>query len=132
MKFEARLFLYLTPFFIMMSVIYGLWSGWEVVGSAALFLVGGLVGMIGGYLALVARRIDPRPEDDAYADIEQGAGDQGVFSPGSWWPFVIGLAAAVCFAALAIGWWLFPIGAALGVIGLVGWVFEFSRGQHAH
>jgi hypothetical protein len=21
---------------------------------------------------------------------------------------------------------------ALGVIGLVGWIFEFSRGQHAH
>jgi hypothetical protein len=33
---------------------------------------------------------------------------------------------------MAIGWWLLYVGVALGVIGLVGWIFEFSRGQHAH
>ncbi|MBO1750594.1 cytochrome c oxidase subunit 4 [Actinotalea sp. BY-33] len=132
MKFEARLFLYLTPFFIVVGVIYGFWSSWEAVGSVGLLLVGGLVGMVGAYLALVARRIDPRPEDDAFGEIEQGAGEQGVFSPGSWWPIVIGGASAVCFAGMAVGWWLFYIGAAVAVIGLVGWIFEFSRGQHAH
>ncbi|WP_250444398.1 cytochrome c oxidase subunit 4 [Actinotalea sp. C106] len=132
MKFEARLFLFLTPFFIVVGVIYGFWSSWEAVGSAGLLLVGGLVGMVGAYLALVARRIDPRPEDDAFGEIEQGAGEQGVYSPGSWWPIVIGGASAVCFAGMAVGWWLFYIGAAVAVIGLVGWVFEFSRGQHAH
>jgi len=29
-------------------------------------------------------------------------------------------------------WWVLYIGVALGVVALVGWVFEFSRGQHAH
>ena len=62
----------------------------------------------------------------------QGAGDQGVFSPWSWWPLVIGAAAALVFAGLAVGWWLAAIGGGLAVIGLTGWVFEFSRGQHAH
>lgn len=132
MKFETRLFLYLAPFFFLVLVIYGLWSDWEAVGTVSLLLVGGLVVMIGGYLGLLARRIDARPEDDGYADIEQGAGEQGTFSPWSWWPLVLAAAAAIVFASLAIGWWLTPIGVALGVIGLVGWVFEFSRGQHAH
>lgn len=132
MKFEARLFLYLVPFFVVITVVYGLWSRGEPVGTAALALVAGLVAMIGGYLALLSRRIDARPEDDPYAEVEQGAGDQGTFSPWSWWPLVLGLAAAFTFASLAIGWWLLAIGGALGVIGLVGWVYEFSRGQHAH
>lgn len=132
MKFETRLFVFLTPIFLFFWIVYALWSGWEPVGSAALLLVAGLTGMIGFYLALVARRIDPRPEDDPFADIEQGAGDQGIFSPWSWWPFVIGTSAGLTFLALAVGWWLFYIGAALGVIALVGWVFEYSRGQHAH
>lgn len=132
MRLETRLFVILTPIFLFFWVVYGFWSGWEAVGTAALLLTAGLTGMIGFYLALVARRIDARPEDDPYAEIEQGAGEQGVYAPWSWWPFVVGLAAAITFAALAVGWWLFYIGLALGVIALVGWVFEFSRGQHAH
>lgn len=137
MKIETRLFLVLVPFFLLVSGVYAVWtyaitSQVEPVGTAALLLVAGLVAMIGFYLGLVARRIDARPEDDPLGEIEQGAGDQGVYSPWSWWPLVIAGAAAVCFLGLAVGWWLFYIGAAVSVIGLVGWVFEYSRGQHAH
>ncbi len=119
-------------FFLPVGLIYALWSQFEPVGSLAIPLLGGLVGMIAAYLALVARRVDPGPEDDPEGEIEDGAGDQGVYSPWSWWPLVLGAAAAIAFAGLAVGWWLFYLGGALGVIGLVGWVFEFSRGQHAH
>ena len=119
-------------FFAVVGVSYGLLTHWEAVGSTALLLTGGLVGMIAAYLALLSRRVDQQPEDDPQAEIEQGAGDQGVYSPWSWWPLVIAAAAATCFLGLAVGWWVFYVGAALGVIGLVGWVFEFSRGQHAH
>ena len=132
MKFETRLFLIFVPFFIVVALVYGFWSRWEPVGVACLFLTAGLVAMVGAYLGLVSRRIDARPEDDPYGDIEQGAGEQGTFSPWSWWPLVLAAGAAVAFASLAIGWWLLAIGAGLGAIGLVGWVFEFSRGQHAH
>jgi hypothetical protein len=131
-KIEAKLFLYGILFFIPVGLIYGVWSDGEPVGTLGIPLVGGLVGMIGGYLALLARRIDARPEDDPFGEIEQGAGDQGVYSPWSWWPLAIALAAAVVFAGLAIGWWLVYVGFVLGIIGLVGFVFEFSRGQHAH
>lgn len=132
MKLEAKLFLYGVAFFIPVGLIYAAWSGREPVGMIGIPLVGGLVGMIGAYFALLSRRIDPRPEDDEHGEIEQGAGDQGVYAPWSWWPLVLGAAAALGFAGLAIGWWLTFIGAAVAVIGLVGWVFEFSRGQHAH
>jgi len=132
MKVEARLFLLLAPFFAVCAVVYGLWSHWEPSGSVTLLLVAGLAAMIGAYFSLLTRRIDARPEDDPLAEIEQGAGDQGVYSPWSWWPLVTASAAAIGFLGLAVGWWLLPIAAALAVIGLVGWVFEFSRGQHAH
>lgn len=133
MKIEIKLFLFLAPFFVLVGVLYGLFTGFEEpVGYLGIPLVGALVAMVGAYLALTARRIDPRPEDDEEGEIEQGAGDQGVYSPWSWWPLVIAGAAAVAFLGLAVGWWVLYIGFILGVIGLVGWVFEFSRGQHAH
>ncbi|QTE28382.1 cytochrome c oxidase subunit 4 [Pengzhenrongella sicca] len=133
MKVETRLFAWLAPFFALCGVVYGVLTDWqEPVGSAGLLLVAALVAMIGGYFTLLAKRIDARPEDDPHAEIEQGAGDQGVYSPWSWWPLVVGAAAAISFLALAVGWWLLYLGAALAVIGLVGWILEFSRGQHAH
>ena len=97
-----------------------------------LLLLVGLSGMIAAYLRVTARQMDARPEDDPHGEIEQGAGDQGVFAPWSWWPLVLAFAASICFLGLAVGWWVFYIGAAVSVIALVGWVFEFSRGQHAH
>ncbi len=132
MKVEPYLFLGGILFFVPVGLVYAWWSDGEPVGTVGIPLVGGLVGMIGGYLALLARRIDARPEDDPEALIEQGAGDQGVFSPWSWWPFTVALAGAIVFLGLAIGWWLAYVGVALGAVGLVGWLFEFSRGQHAH
>lgn len=132
MRLESKIFLYGAPFFLVAGAVYGVWSGWEPVGSAGILLTAGLVGMIGGYLGFTAKRIDPRPEDDPEGEIAQGAGEQGVFSPWSWWPLAIAASSALCFLGLAVGWWVFLVGAVLSVIALVGWVFEFSRGQHAH
>ena len=132
MKLETKLFLYGVLFFVPVGVIYGVWSDGEAVGMLGIPLVGGLVGMIGAYFALLSRRIDPRPEDDEHGEIEQGAGDLGVYAPWSWWPLAIGAAAALAFLGMAVGFWLTGIGVILGVIGLIGWVFEYSRGQHAH
>jgi hypothetical protein len=132
-KIEIKLFLWLTPFFLLVGVVYGFLTEWqEPVGFLGIPLVGGLMAMVGAYLALTARRIDPRPEDDEDGDIEDGAGDQGVYAPWSWWPLVLGLAAATAFLGMAVGWWVLYIAFMIGVIALVGWVFEFSRGQHAH
>ena len=51
--------------------------------------------MCGGFFWFVSRRIDPRPEDRQDAEIADGAGEIGFFSPGSYWPFGLALSAAV-------------------------------------
>lgn len=132
MKFEKSMFWMLLVFFAIVSLVYGLWSSWEPVGTAALALCAGLAGMIAFYLRLVSKRITPRPEDDLHGEIAEGAGDQGVFAPWSWWPLALGGGIAVGFAGLALGWWLFGIGLFLALLALAGWVMEFSLGRHAH
>ncbi|SNS45298.1 Cytochrome c oxidase subunit IV [Micrococcales bacterium KH10] len=138
MKTESRLFAWTGYFFLIATTIYGFstyrWApeGLEPVGTAALLLVAALSLMIGVYLRVTARRIDPRPEDDPRAKIEDSPGDQGAFAPWSWWPLVLASSAALCFLGVAAGWWLFVIGVLVSAIALVGWVFEFSRGQHSH
>ncbi|QIK83711.1 cytochrome c oxidase subunit 4 [Sanguibacter sp. HDW7] len=132
MKIETRLFAALVPFFLIVALAYGLTSSFEPVGTAALFLLAGLVGMIAGYLWLTARHIDARPEDDPEGEIAEGAGELGTFAPWSWWPLVLAIAASICFLGLAAGWWVFYIGAGFSVIAVTGWVMEYSRGIHAH
>jgi|SRR5215218_5625828 len=132
MRTESKTFLYLVPWFLLIDVIYALWSGFEPVGSLGILLLAGMALMIGGYFAVLRRRIDARPEDNPDGRVEEGAGDQGVFAPWSWWPLAIGTAAAVTFLGLAIGWWMVYVGVVFGMLALVGWVFEFSRGLHAH
>ncbi len=122
----------LTVFFLVVGVVYGIWSHGEAVGLGALLLCAGLAGMIAFYLWIVQRRSGVIPEDNPYAEVEDGAGEQGVYAPWSWWPLVLALGSAISFASLAVGWWMFVIGATIGSIALVGWVFEYSRGVHAH
>lgn len=132
MKVEARLFLAGVLFFVPIALVYWFWSGHEPVGTVGLALTGALVGMIGGYFALLGRRIDARPEDDPRGDIVEGAGEQGVFSPWSWWPLVLAASAAIVFFGLAVAFWLIPVGVVAGAVGLVGFNLEYSRGPHAH
>ena len=133
MKVETWVFGWGAFFFGPLAIIYGFITGWkEPVGVTAIMLTAGLSLLIGLYLFVTSRRIDPRPEDDPFAEIADGAGEIGIFAPYSWWPLPLAFAGALCFAGLAIGWWLVLIGIGVGAIALVGWVFEFSRGQHAH
>ncbi|MGC0271642.1 cytochrome c oxidase subunit 4 [Pseudactinotalea sp. Z1739] len=133
MGVEMWSFIALAVFFLPVSVIYGLWSDWEPVGTTALALLMGMWGMVGFFLVLQGRKIDARPEDNPSATIEDNpAGDYGHFAPYSWWPFVLGIAVSLVFLGLAAGWWVFGLGVAVAVVGLIGHVFEFSRGPHAH
>ena len=131
LRVEMWTFLAGIGFFLPVALIYGLWSHWEPVGTVGLLLLVGLYALSGFYLMLVGRRVDPRPEDNPVSDVEDHAGEIGVFSPHSWWPLVLGVAAAIAFAGVAIGWWMFGIGLAVAVVGLVGQTYEFSRRPHA-
>ncbi|WP_026530655.1 cytochrome c oxidase subunit 4 [Haematomicrobium sanguinis] len=133
MKFEARLFYLGLPFFVPVVFIYGFMTNWnEWVGIMGIALVAGLAAMIGFYLNLTAKRVGPRPEDRLDGDIAEGAGPQGHFSPWSWWPIVMAASCAGLFLGLAVGFWISMISVVFGVIALVGWTFEYSRGDHAH
>ena len=133
MKVEGWFFAGGTPIFLAFAIVYGSVTNWdEPVGVACLFLTAGLAILIGGYLFYTARHIDARPEDDPYGEIAQGAGELGEFAPYSWWPLAAAGGAAILFAGLAVGWWLGAIGAGVAAVGVVGWVFEFYRGAHAH
>jgi hypothetical protein len=133
MKVESWLFAGLCIFFLIVAIVYGAVTGYhEWVGALALLLVAGLAGMIGFYLYYTGKRVGSRPEDRHDAEIHEGAGEQGHFSPWSWWPLILGIACAVGFLGVALAWWIVFIAAGLAAVALVGWVFEYSRGDHAH
>ena len=91
-KVEALIFNIIAVFCVVAAVVYGFWAQ-EPIGTTALVLSGGLTGLIGGFFWFVSRRIDARPEDRKDADIADGAGELGFFSPGSYWPFALALSA---------------------------------------
>lgn len=129
---EVRLFLVGAVFFVVVATGYVIFADLEPVGTVALWLLAAMWGMVAGYLWLVGRRTTPRFEDDMEGEIEERAGEVGVYSPHSWWPLVLGVATALAFLGTAVGWWITGIGVVMGLVGLVGQTFEFSRGQHAH
>jgi hypothetical protein len=134
MKSEWRLFGLITAFLYLAAAVYAWWTkyslhGVEWIGTVALILSGLLTGMCALYFWLVSRRIDPRPEDDPDAEMTDGAGEVGFFSPGSYWPF--GLALAALIAGLGLVYWQTWLIAA-GLIGVLlatgGLLFEYYTG----
>ena len=138
MKIEAKLFELLTAFFILVGIIYGVFTGLsrtgvEWAGLTAIVLTAGLTMIIGTYFRFVARRLDLRPEDYEDAEVTDGAGDLGFFSPGSFWP--ISLAAAAAFVATALAFfqpWMIALGIALVLTAAAGLVFEYHVGPEKH
>jgi hypothetical protein len=130
-RVEAWLFGALSIFFAVVAPIYYLMSR-DPTGTAALILTFFLVVMLFGYLGLVSRRIDPRPEDRSDGEIAEGAGELGFYAPHSIWPLYCALTVTLIALGPVFGWWLMIIGFGVGAITLTGWVYEFYRGDHAH
>ena len=131
MKVESIIFGIIAFFCAVTAVVYGIWAK-EPIGTTALALSGGLTGLIGGFFWFVSRRIDARPEDRKDADIAEGAGELGFFSPGSYWPFALALSAGVMGLALAFWYsWLIVIGGIALLITIGGLLFEYYVGQNA-
>jgi hypothetical protein len=134
MRTEWRIFGIVAAFLFLSAAVYWWWTGVELggvdyIGSVALILAGLLCLMCGGYFWFVSRRIDPRPEDRDDAEIEEGAGEVGFFSPGSYWPFGLGLATLVAGLGLVYWqWWLILAGMAAVLVGTGGLLFEYYTG----
>jgi hypothetical protein len=132
MKVEGLLLLGCALFFAVSDIIYWAFSH-DPTGTTALALAVGLAFLSGFYVLFTGRRLPQiRPEDDHEAEIYQGTGELGFFSPSSWWPLFMGLAAATAALGVAVGWWLFLIGMLAVVFASVGFVFEYYRGHYAH
>ncbi|AVP69108.1 cytochrome c oxidase subunit 4 [Rhodococcus hoagii] len=138
MKIEAKLFEILTVFFILVAIVYGVFTamsrtGIEWAGLTAIILSAGLSLIVGTYFRFVARRLDTRPEDYEEAEISDGSGDLGFFSPGSFWPIL--LAGAAAFAAISLAFfqpWMIVVAVVLVLTAAAGLVFEYHLGPEKH
>jgi hypothetical protein len=131
MKVEGNLFIGCAVFFAGSDIVYWYFSH-DPTGTAALAFAVGLAFLTGFYVLFTGRRLPKLPQDDPNAEIEEGTGEIGFFSPHSWWPLFMGLAAATAALGFAIGWWLFLIGMLFTVLATIGFVFEYYRGNYAH
>ena len=140
MKSESRIFNLVAVFLYLIAAIYGTWTsnwsgGTDWTGTTALVLSGSLCGLCGMYFQFVARRIDARPEDRPDAEVSDGAGEVGFFSPGSYWPFGLGLSASIVGLGL-IFWtvWLIVAGGVALMLATGGLLFEYythtASGDH--
>ena len=131
MRNETWVFGICTIFFVLVAPAYWLITG-DPTGTTALVMTTLLTALITFYLGFHARRMEPRPEDRKEGEIAEGAGELGFFPPYSWWPLWCAMCLATMVLGVAVGWWLFIIGTALGAVALCGLIFEYYRGEHAH
>jgi hypothetical protein len=133
MKIEANLFLLPGAFFLLVAIVYGFLTDFqELVGFPAILLSAALAFMVGVYFKMLEKRHGDRPEDRDDAAISELPGDQGLYAPWSWWPLVLAFGCALAFVAMAVGWWIMVPAVMVSVVGLLGWVFEFSTGRFSH
>lgn len=149
MRTNAVVFWILAVFFFAVAALYTVWSvlsyqdgqvlyatqstsGVEWAGTVALTLSGVLATFLAFYITITQRAVrGTLPEDRLEADVDDGDPEIGHFSPWSWWPAALGFGIALVFLGLAVGVWIIFIGAPLVVIALIGWNFEYYRGDFA-
>lgn len=127
MKVNWQLFGGLGVFYVLMTIIY--WQvGGEPVGIGGMLLAGCLAGMVGFYVWFTQKRIGVTlPEDNLTAEIVDGAGELGFYSPHSWWPLPVALSACTMGLGLIVGWWLTIIGIGAIMISIIGMVTEYEK-----
>lgn len=139
MRANVNLFTLLAVFFFVADAAYIVWSlidsngqRIEWVGAVGIGLSAVFAFFLQFYLRLAQRSIGGSlPEDRLDADIDDGEAEQGQFSPWSWWPFVLGISLALVFLGMAVGFWITIIGVPLVLIAIVGWNYEYYRGNFA-
>lgn len=122
MKATSKIMYAIAVFMLIVSIIYvfatihvkdsGNVTGYEWAGGVSLILATALALMLGGYLHFTEKRIDILPEDWEEAEIADGAGTLGFFSPSSIWPAAMsGAVALLGFGIIFMHYWLIAIGA---------------------
>jgi len=139
MRANVILFWVLTGFFALSAAVYTFWTviderepGVEWVGLVAISLSAVLSAFIAFYLGRVHKEQGGElPEDRLDANIDDGDAELGFFSPWSWWPILLAGSAALAFLGLAVGVWISFLAIGPALVSLVGWVYEYYRGNFA-
>ncbi len=133
----------LTIFFAFLAVLYTMWNiiahpdlpplrQVEWAGTLTLTCSAVMGAFVSFYLGRAHRaQGGEAPADILTADIDDADPEIGEFSPWSWWPLVLAASAAILVIGLAVNLFLFPIGLLVFIVAIVGWVYEYYRGNFA-
>jgi hypothetical protein len=130
MKFEGSLFIGCAIFFGAADIVYWYFSK-DPTGTVALALSVGLAFLTGFYLLFTGRRLPERPEDNPDAEIEEGTGELGFFSPHSWWPLFLAVGASILSLGAIFGIWLLIFGVFFTLVAVTGFVLEYYVSDEA-
>lgn len=130
MKIEGRIFGLGAIFLVLIAGIYW-YVSYDPIGTTALAMSGGLTLLIAFYALYTAKRVYPRPEDRGDAEIDEADPEYGFFSPHSWWPLAVGFSTFLVTLGLIFAVWVIVLGVFLLMLALVGWLFEYYRGDFA-
>ena len=131
MKVEGALFGMGFIFYAFLAGIYWYFSRDEV-GTTALALTGALAFLISFYALYTSKRVYPRPEDRLDAEVDEADPEYGFYSPHSWWPLAVGVSVLALVFGLIFAVWLIVLGVAALMFAVIGWLFEYYRGEFAH
>jgi hypothetical protein len=129
-KIEGRIFGLGAIFLVLIAGIYW-YVSYDPIGTTALAMSGGLTLLIAFYALYTAKRVYPRPEDRGDAEIDEADPEYGFFSPHSWWPLAVGFSTFLVTLGLIFAVWVIVLGVFLLMLALVGWLFEYYRGDFA-
>lgn len=133
MKVLGKVFLYLGIFFTPVGIIYGFMTNFdEWAGFPALLVTGLMCFFLAFFLMFTDKKLGSQPMDNYTGEIAESAGEYGFYSPWSWWPFMIGLTCMIVVLGAAIAWWVLILALPIVAVAVIGWVYEYSRGDHAH
>jgi hypothetical protein len=123
MRVNGYMFALIGLFCVVTDVIYWVYSK-DPTGTACLGISAGLGFMIAGYLLFTDRRIGATPQDRPNAEISDGAGEIGNFTPYSWWPIAIAFSVMLLCLGMIFAMWLALIGGIGLVAAVSGLIFE--------
>jgi Cytochrome c oxidase subunit IV len=129
-KIEGLLFALGSAFFVLVAGIY-FYVSRDPIGTTALALCGGLAFLVAFYALYTSKRVYPRPEDRLDAEIDEADPEFGFFSPHSWWPLAVAFATFLVVLGLIFAVWVIVLGVCLLMLALIGWLFEYYRGDFA-
>jgi hypothetical protein len=130
-RIEGGLFGLGFVFYSLLAGVYWYFSRDEI-GTTALALTGGMAFLVSFYALYTSKRVYPRPEDRLDAEIDEADPEYGFYSPHSWWPLAVAVSTVIVVLGLIFAVWLIVLGVAALVLGLVGLLFEYYRGEFAH